>query len=94
MDREKFRAEAKKTLNEFNEKISILEAKAKKAQANLRADFDEKIDELKVKRDKVKERYDKLSGATDEKWVEVKAAFSAASDDFREGFSKLGSIFK
>ena len=32
--------------------------------------------------------------ATEENWDEIKGAFQSASESFKEGFSKIGSLFK
>ena len=39
-------------------------------------------------------KYDALENATEEKWEDVKKAFSSASDSIKEGLKKVTSVFK
>jgi uncharacterized protein YdcH (DUF465 family) len=94
MDREKFQSKAKKTIDEIFDKIEELEVKKNKAVGKTKAGYEENIAELKVKKLELQARYDKLAEATEENWEEVKEAFSSALDSFKEGFSKIASLFK
>jgi len=92
MDKEEFKKEAKKSLNEIFARIDELEAKRDKAKADSRAEYEEKVARLKSQKNDLQEKYDNLIKASDEKWEEAKQAFSSASDSFKEGFSKIASL--
>ena len=94
MDKETFKLEANKRIDDISEKIDILTAKKDAAVAEWKEEYNDKLIMLKEKKAVVKQRFDELEGASEEKWEEVKAGFSAASESFKEGFSKLTALFK
>ena len=94
MDREKFKNQAKKSIDEIFAKIDILEAKKEKAVGEVKAEYEKRIIELKAKKIELLAKYNKLVSASEENWEEVKNAFSSASESFKEGFSKIASLFK
>ena len=94
MDRETFKENAKKSIDDLFAKIDELEAKKDKAKAETQAEYEAKINELKAKKEELLKKYEELNNATDEKWDEIKITFSSAMDSFKEGFSKISSIFK
>lgn len=83
----------KNQIDEMDDQIGILEAKAESSKAEYKVEIKEKIAGLKAKRNEVKARFDELANATDDKWEESKRIFSSASESFKEGFSKLKSLF-
>jgi chromosome segregation ATPase len=48
---------------------------------------------LETKKADLQSKYNDLINAKDEKWEEMKNAFSSAADSFKEGFSKISSLF-
>lgn len=94
MDREAYKNKAKESIDEIFAAIDELEAKKNKALAGAKAEYSEKLAELKAKKDDLQVKYDRLLAATEDNWEEVKGAFSSASDSFKDGFSKIASIFK
>lgn len=94
MDRENFKTKAKESIDDIFAKIDELEVKKDLAIGQAKAEYEEKLVELKLKKDELVAKYDSLFAATEENWEEVKEAFSSASDSFKEGFSKIASLFK
>lgn len=94
MDRESFKNKAKQSIDEIFAKIDELEAKKDKALEGAKAEIEERIIELKAKKDELTAKYNKLIDSSDENWEEVKSAFSSAAESFKEGFLKIGSLFK
>ncbi len=94
MDREKFKQEAKQSIDKIFAKIDELEAKKERAKAGSVEEYDKVLANLKVKRDALVAQYDKLADISEEKWEEAKSAFSAASESFKEGFTIISSLFK
>jgi hypothetical protein len=94
MDREKFKNKAKESIDEIFAKIDELEAKKEKAIGDAKAEYEEKFAALKAKKDELQVKYDKLVESSEENWEEVKEAFSSAADSFKDGFSKIASLFK
>lgn len=93
MDKENFKKRAQKSLNDLFTMIDELEAKKDKVKADSKAEYDEKISMLKSQRDNLQAKYNELIKASDEKWGEVKNTFSSAADSFKEGLSKISSLF-
>jgi hypothetical protein len=93
MNKEEFKNNAKKSIDDIFAKIDELEAKKDKAVSAAKIEFEEKIAELKLKKAELESKYSKLLNATEENWEEVKTAFASASVSFKEGFSKLASLF-
>jgi len=48
---------------------------------------------LELKKVDLETKYAALENASEEKWEEVKNAFSSASVSFKEGFVKIASFF-
>ena len=101
MDKEKFKKEALQTIDklfamidELEEKKAKIEEKKGEAYDQLKEEYDEKMAELKLKKEDLMMKYRKLQDSADDEWDDVKMAFSAASESFKDGFSKLASIFK
>ena len=94
MDRENFKNKAKESIDEIFAKIDALEEQKEKAIGNAKAEYEQKLSELSAKKDELQAKYDQLVATSEENWEEVKEAFSAASESFKDGFSKIASIFK
>jgi hypothetical protein len=93
MNRNEFKANAKKSIDNLFLKIEELEAKKDKASAETKAKFEEQLSALKAGQQDLMEKYKNMSEASEEKWEETKAAFSEASESFKEGFEKIKSLF-
>lgn len=83
----------KKQIDEMDDQIRIWEAKLASAKSQAKAEYYEKIADLKAKRNQVKAKYDELLDAAEEKWEDAKDVFSSASESFKEGFAKLKTLF-
>jgi phage host-nuclease inhibitor protein Gam len=94
MDRDKFKKEAKRTIDDIVSKIDAMEARKNQAKADTKAEYEKKLATLKAKREELQTKYNAMADAADDQWEEAKEAFSAASGSFKEGLSKLGSLFK
>lgn len=94
MEREKFKEKAKKSIDDIFAKIEELEAKKDSAQENLKGKYNELIEDLKAKKNDLQLKYNALELSSDEKWTEAKENFSRSAEFFKEGFSKLFSLFK
>jgi hypothetical protein len=92
MERENFKIEAKKSIDVIFKKIEDLEATKDGIKESVKAKYDEKLSELKHQKNDLQAKHDELAVASDDKWEEVKTAFSSAKNSFKEGFSKIGSL--
>ncbi|MDA3892372.1 MAG: hypothetical protein PF517_11975 [Salinivirgaceae bacterium] len=93
MNKENFKNKAKKSIDDIFAKIDALEAKNDKVKGDAKAEYEENLSNLKAKKKELQAKYDGLDSASDEKWEEVKSTFSSATDSFKEGFSKIATLF-
>jgi chromosome segregation ATPase len=94
MEKEEFKQKAKQTIDDIFAKIDELQIKMDKAKAETKVKYKNEIEELKKKKAELQTRYDKLEDVVEDKWEDVKKAFSESAGSFKEGFSRLGKIFK
>lgn len=93
MNREEFKAKANQRIDEISAKINELKAKRASVKEASKDKYEESIKELETRKADLQSKYQDLLHASDEKWEEVKSAFSSAADSFKEGFSKIASLF-
>ena len=70
-------------LEEWNAQIALLKARADKAKAEAKIEYNETIETLQRRRDEAKAKLHELKTAGDEAWDEVKTAFRFASSKFK-----------
>jgi hypothetical protein len=93
MKKEEFKAKASQIIDEVSEKIDKLQAKKEFAQGYAKSKQEESLRDLKLKKTDLEIKYAELESASEEKWDEVKNAFSSAYDSFKESWNKIGSLF-
>jgi predicted nuclease with TOPRIM domain len=94
MDKETFKQNAKNGIDEIFDAIERVQERANVVGVEAKARFNETLFELREKKKDVQAKYDELESTSDEKWEEVKGAFSSAFDSFKEGLKKITSIIK
>ena len=94
MDRETFKQNAKNSIDEIFDAIERIQERANVVQGEAKVRFEQNLIELKAKKKDLQAKYDKLGNTSEERWEEVKNAFSSASDSFKEGFKKITSLIK
>jgi outer membrane murein-binding lipoprotein Lpp len=92
MNKEDFKTKAKNSIDDIFAKIDALEVKKDSVKGDTKAEYEEKLNNLKTKKKELQVKYDALVNAHDEKWEDVKSAFSSSTDSFKEGFSKIASL--
>ena len=80
MDRETFKQNAKNSIDGIFDAIERIQERANVVQGEAKVRFEQNLIDLKAKQKELKAKYNKLENASDEKWDEVKNAFSSASD--------------
>lgn len=93
MNKEEFKAKAAKSIDEVAAKIDELKAKKESVEHHVKSDYEQAIKTLGNKKVEIQAKYDDLKDASEDKWEEAKEAFSSASDSFKEGLSKISSLF-
>lgn len=94
MDKEKYRKEAKDSIDKLFAQIEELESKKDRVKDEARKEIEEILDNLKVKKAQLETKYEELVDSSEDRWEEAKEAFSSAADSFKEGFGKIASLFK
>jgi len=94
MEKQEFREKAKQSIDEIFDKIEELKARKAEAKAEFQDTYKEQIEVLEVKKAELEVKYNNLLDVAEDKWEEVKQAFSESTVSFKEGFSKLFSVFK
>ena len=94
INKDEIKSELKIQLDNLFSKIEELEVKKNEAKGEAKALYAEKLEDLKNTKDELKDQYESLLEASEEKWEEIKSSVSDSLDSFKEGFSKLGDLFK
>ena len=94
MDKETFKQNAKNGIDEIFDAIERVQERATVVGEEAKVRFNETLVELREKKKDVQAKYDELESSSDEKWEEVKGAFSSAFDSFKDGLKKITSIIK
>ncbi len=93
MERNEYRENVKKAIDEIFDQIEALRGKADKASDKVRQEYNERIKELESLRNQMESKLDEIADAADSKWDEVKETVNSSLASFKEGFKKLGSLF-
>jgi hypothetical protein len=80
-------------LDEWSADIDVLEAKARKAEAELRIKYEQQIEALKAKREEAKVRVGEVKESAGEAWQELKKGGDAAWENIRKAFEEARKKF-
>lgn len=93
MERNEYRENVKKDIDEIFDQFEALRAKADNACDKVRQEYQKKIKELELLRNQMEAKLDELVNTTDNKWKETKEIINSSLQSFKEGFKKLGKLF-
>ena len=93
MNKEEFKAKTNQLIDDVDAKIQEAKSKRDSLSADMKDKYASSIDMLEAKKLELQKKCEELDSMSEEKWAEVKAGFSDASDSFKEGFMKLKGIF-
>jgi len=91
--RDEYVDKLKAQLDQWNTEVATWEAKAQKAQANARIEYDKQLKEVRRQRDQALEQMKKVQAATGDAWVDLVRGADEASARMREAFEKARSHF-
>jgi chromosome segregation ATPase len=94
MDRKAFVDKLTAQLKKWDNDLDKLEAKAQKAKADARADYDKQIQGLRNKKKAAQERLEEVKHAGEDAWEDLKAGAQEAYDSIKEAFQSGMSKFK
>jgi len=81
-------------IHEIDEQLIVWEKKISTANSEAIAEYKKDLIVLKTKRDEIKEKFNELAEATEDKWKETQNFFASASITFKEEFAKFKSLFE
>jgi chromosome segregation ATPase len=94
IDREEYVQKLKARLDEWNIEAAKWEAKAKTAQADMRAEYERQLALYRQRRDEGLRRMNEIQAASGDAWVEIMRgaddAWKRMQDAFDQARSKLG----
>jgi DNA repair exonuclease SbcCD ATPase subunit len=89
--KEQFVASAEKKMQQFDSKLTALQAKVSTMAADAKAEGDKAVEALKEQRAKLGSKLDEAKQASQETWREVKAGFEAGWQEIEKGYESLKS---
>lgn len=85
-NRSEFIDRMKNQLDEFDQQIDNIKAKAEQMDAQARQEYESRLHDLREKRREAKRRLDELRAAGDEKWQQLR-------DEAQHAWTALGNSF-
>jgi len=89
-----YKEKLKAQLDEWDAKIDVLKAKANKAEASAKSDYQETVEDLKKKRSKAEEQLNKLQNASEDAWKDMKNGMEQAWSELGDAIDTAMSNFK
>lgn len=93
MTKDEIKAKASEALADAKSTIQELDAKKDTLSAELKEEFEEKVNVLKAKKDALEAKIDALEDDAEDKWEEIKDVLSDSLKSFKDGFTNLGRLF-
>ena len=81
-------------LEEWNAQIALLKARAEKAKAEAKVEYNKTIEALQHRQDEARTKLHELKSAGDEAWEEIKTGAEKAWDEVKAAFHSAASKFK
>ena len=81
-------------LREWQAKIDALKARADQAEAEQKIKYNEEIETLRTKQQKVQQKLEELRSAGEGAWEEVKAGVEVAWTDLEDAVQRAADKFK
>jgi hypothetical protein len=81
-------------LEEWSAQIALLKARADKARAEMKIEYNETIEALQRRQDVARAKLDELKTAGDEAWEDLKTGAEKAWAEVRTAFHDAASKFK
>jgi chromosome segregation ATPase len=86
-EKKAYREKLQSQLDEWDAKIDVLKAKANKAEASAKVEYQKTIEDLQDKRSKAKDKLQELKNASGDAWEDLK-------EGVEESWSRLGAAIK
>lgn len=93
-EKEKYQKEVEATLNDLNDKIKALQAKAEQAGTDTKAKYNEIIEGLRKKQEEAQNKLNDLKSKSADAWEDVKSGMDAALENLKKSYNDAVSHFK
>ena len=91
--REQYIEKLKAQLDEWNAEVAKWEAKSRRAQADMRLEYEKQLDAFRRQRDHALEQMHKVQAATGDAWTDLVRGADDAWTKMREAFERASSHF-
>ncbi len=91
--RDEYVNKLKGQLDQWNAEVATWEAKARKAQAGARAEYEKRLKDLRHQRDQALEHMKRVQAATGDAWLDLVRGADDAWAKMREAFDKARAHF-
>jgi uncharacterized coiled-coil DUF342 family protein len=81
-------------LKELKAQLDFIEAKAAQAKAESKIELQKQLQDLRQKRDAVRERLDKIRESSGDAWKDFKTGLERAADDLKGALDKAMDKFR
>jgi chromosome segregation ATPase len=92
--KEAYQQKIEAQLDEWNAEIDRMKARASKAEADAKLEYDKQIKELRLKQQAVQEKLRNLKDAGEDAWEDLKAGVELAWESLGEAIKSANSRFK
>ena len=93
-ERDAYREKMKAQIDEFDAEIDRLLAKARKAKADAKIDYEKQIDELRGKRKEIAQKMDALESASGDAWKDLKQGLENSWEILKKSLSQAKEKFE
>lgn len=94
MDRKAYIDKLAGQLKEWDAELEKMEAKTQKAKADIKADYESKIEELREKKEVAQNKLKEVKSASEDSWEELKSGAEDAFNDMKTAFKSALSKFR
>ena len=89
-----YQEQLRKKLRDLSDSLAELTFKAEQLQADASLEFEEQMESLRDKQQKVREKLQELEEASDEAWEDIKDGVDHAWSDLKKGLDSAWSRFR
>jgi chromosome segregation ATPase len=92
--KEAYRQKLEAQLAEWDARLEVLNARARKASADARIDYENELQGLKRQRERARDTLAELGRRSENAWEDVKTGAERAWDDMASALDKVAARFK
>ena len=94
VNKEAHRENLEAQMREWSAKIDVMKAKADQAEADAKIEYQNRIEDLRQKKEALQAKLSELQNASDAAWKDIKAGTERAAADLKDALQSALSKFK